>query len=189
MNTRIQLLARGMLTVAALATFVGTLRAAEQTRDYLYTKFQDGDIPTQDQFGTLIDSALNLIDDRFTLEGIVASPGGGAAFFGPGTTIDDQLSYGPAAGLSSEWAGQFGFMAVSFLENSETHYGYFQVQSGADGTGTLYPMQFQFFVFQDTPNTGLVTTQVPEPSTLVLLACGIAALVWTCLRRKNPAWR
>ncbi len=35
-----------------------------KTRDTLDDKFKDGDIPTQDQFGTLIDSMVNKLDDR-----------------------------------------------------------------------------------------------------------------------------
>ena len=70
---------------------------SEHPRDYLYGKFQDGDIPTQDdrivprnvlksyfetgdiptqeQFSSLIDSAVNLIDDR-NLLGLRTSGGG-----------------------------------------------------------------------------------------------------------------
>jgi len=40
---------------------------SDQTRETLKDKFLNGDIPTQDQFGTLIDSTVNRLDDRYLI--------------------------------------------------------------------------------------------------------------------------
>jgi len=42
-------------------------RAAIETRVVLKAYFQTGDVPTQDQFAALVDSALNIVDDRYLL--------------------------------------------------------------------------------------------------------------------------
>ena len=161
--------------------------ASEQHRSYLYDKFQNGDIPDAQDFRDVIDSALNLLDDGFSLNGIVAARDGGAAYFGEGVTVGPSMSFGPAAGLSSDWAGLSGFMALSFSDGPATHYGYFQLSSGDPGQNNLYPMHFQYFVWEDQPNTALVTSTVPEPSGIVLGALGLAGVVGAAWRRRKRA--
>jgi len=52
--------------------------AAEQKRTYLIERFQDGDIPTGQDFVDVIDSALNLVDDGLVSyrTGVEGSTGG-----------------------------------------------------------------------------------------------------------------
>ena len=100
-----------------------------------------------------------------------------------GATLGPLLDYSPSTGLSPDWAGQSGFLGLAFTENAETHYGYLQLRAGEPGGTELYPMFVTYFVFQDLPNTELLVTSVPEPSTLVLGAiCGLLGL-WKLARR------
>src|SRR5258706_3966755 len=60
---------RGSVVVFAAVAFAvlvaaPSARAAIETRDTLKTYFQTGDVPTADQFATLIDSLVNIVDDR-----------------------------------------------------------------------------------------------------------------------------
>ena len=168
----------GLVVIAAVSGLATSqCLAAEQTRQQLKEKFQNGDIPSEQDFADVIDSALNLVDDGFSLIGIAAASDGGAAYFGEGVTVGPGMSFGPAAGLSDTWAGLSGFMALSFSDGPETHYGYFQLSSGEPGQSDLYPMHFQYFVWEDQPNTALITSTVPEPSGVVLGAIGLLGVV------------
>src|SRR4051812_45122853 len=57
-----------VLIVLSLITCTSTKAfGAVVPRSILKTFFETGDVPTQDQFGTLIDSMINGVDDRYLL--------------------------------------------------------------------------------------------------------------------------
>ena len=176
--------------LAAMALFAFSLgisaapaQSATVPREILKTYFETGDVPTQEQFTSLIDSMINVIDDRYLI-GLRTNSLGQATLLQEGETLGPLLDYSPSTGLASEWAGQSGFLGLAFTENSETHYGYLQLRAGQPGGTDLYPMFVTYFAFQDLPNTELLVTSVPEPSTLVLGAvCGLLGL-WKLARRR-----
>jgi hypothetical protein len=179
------------LAIAFLFTaLVAPASASEQTRDYLYTKFQNGDIPTQQDFSDLIDSFVHQLDDGLNIysqRGAAVGSDGNVLYLPEGSTVGDQLLYDQPVGMSTDWPGQSGFMAFSFLDGSgETHYAYAQLSAGTPGGTDLYPLQFVSLTYEDQANTALVTTSVPEPSTLALAAGGlIVAAAWRLRRRRN----
>jgi PEP-CTERM motif len=168
-----------IVVCAALTTSAAV--AAEQTRSYLYDKFQDGDIPTGQDFADMIDSALHFMDSGFSVIGTAAASDGRALLLEVGATVDASLTYAEVAGLSNAWAGHSGFMAIVFADGPASHYGYFQLSSGEPGGSALYPMHFQSFTWQDQAGAPLVTSSVPEPGSFALLA--VAAGVAWCWRR------
>jgi hypothetical protein len=179
--------AMSLLAIAA-AGFVSGPRcwAAEQTRAYLYEKFQNGDIPDQQDFKDLIDSSLNLLDDGVS-RSVVTDSTGLAMRLEVGAVIGPDLSFTDSnsiAGLSNDWSGNMGFLALSFLQNSETHYGYLQMES-IPTPGSPYALFVEYLVFEDQPNVAITTSVVPEPSSLVLglFAAGSLALAATRKRR------
>jgi len=149
-------------------------------RNVLKAYFETGDIPTEGQFGNLIDSMVHQVDDS-SLVGVLPDPAGGAAMLGSGEMIGPGLAYGEAAGLSDDWLGESGFLALSFLTGGgDTHYGYLQITAGPEATSP-YPMLVEYLVYEDQPDTPLVTAAVPEPVTISLLALGSLAV----LRRRS----
>lgn len=175
----------------ALGLFVSNLeccQAAIETRETLKTYFETGDVPTQEQFSNLIDSLIHYTEDRHLL-GLVTLSDGKAALLPEGMTVGPLSTFAPVAGLSDEWAGQLGFAGLAFTENSETHYGYLQIRSGEPGSSgapggpTLYPMFVAYFVFESLADTPIVTSSVPEPSTLVLGVVGGLLGLWAVIRR------
>jgi hypothetical protein len=147
--------------------------AALVSRNILKSFFVPGAKPTSAQFSALIDSTVNILDDRYLL-GLHSTGSTGAIRLDEGVTIgeDTSLVFGPAAGLDDLWAGHSGFMGVAFTDNSETHYGYFQLSAGVAGSTDVYPMFVEAFVYEDVariPITTLAVT-VPEPSMVALAA-------------------
>lgn len=179
----------GLIAMVVGAPATSQCGAAEQNRSYLKDKFQNGDIPTEQDFADTIDSALNFIDDGFHLIDTAISSDGGATILVEGTTVDQNLLYGGAVGLSSAWAGNAGFMAVVFSDGPATHYGYFQLSAGQPGSSELYPMHFEYFVWEDQPNTPLVTSAVPEPSTGLLCCMGLVGFVVGIRARRRTQLR
>ena len=59
--------AMGLAMFLAILSTPSPATAAIEPRSILKTFFETGDIPTQDQFTTLIDSTLNVISDRYLL--------------------------------------------------------------------------------------------------------------------------
>jgi len=164
-----------LLSLSAMALLVqlsGNLQAAIESRVILKSYFQTGDKPTSPQFAALIDSVINLSEDRNLLGLKNYDPllsQSGAALLEPGTLIDASTTFGAAAGLDDAWLGQTGFLALSFTQGSslEPHYGYLTITAGGSD---LYPMVVTSFTYEDQANTPILTTQVPEPSTLALAA-------------------
>jgi hypothetical protein len=169
--------------------------AAEQNRSYLYSRFENGDIPTGQDFKDLIDSALNLTDDGLASYRVgVAGSTGAALRLNPGAVVGPALDYAPVSThplLAPLWLGQFGFLPMEFQDaGGASHYGYFQLQMAAGPQppppGSPGPEIFvEYLVWQTDANVPLVTTPVPEPATLVLASLGALALLrCRCTRLK-----
>jgi hypothetical protein len=178
---------RPLTALAMFAFFLGfpmaPAESAVVTREVLKTFFETGDVPTQEQFGSLIDSLLHYSEDRDLL-GLRNYSDGQAMLVAEGTILGPLLDYSPSTGLAPEWAGQSGFLGLAFTENAQTHYGYLQLRAGEPGGTDLYPIFVTYLVFEDLPNTDLLVTSVPEPSTLVLATvCGLFGL-WKFARRR-----
>ena len=178
-----------MLSAAAIICAVNATvsEAAIEPRSILETFFEPGDKPTSSQFAAVIDSMLNKIEDG-SLLGLRTSSSGQALLLDAGVSIDSSMLFGPAAGLDGSWAGKSGFMGVAFSENSQTHFGYFQLSAGAPGSPDLYPMFVQAFVYEDVAGMAITTATVPtpEPSTLALAALGfLGVAAWRWRRRKR----
>src|SRR5687768_17712801 len=98
--------------VVALLSGISTAFAAEQNRTYLIERFQDGDIPTGQDFADLIDSALNLVDDGLTTYRIGVDSSGAALRLNAGETVSPLLTFIPKSAnppMAPLWAGEFGF--------------------------------------------------------------------------------
>src|SRR5262245_262840 len=92
----------GLLVVISVAAFgaAQSAQAAIETRETLKTYFQTGDVPTQEQFATLIDSAVHFVDDRNLIGLRVYDP---AVSYLPGDTIIfERLAAGAAVGAIAE---------------------------------------------------------------------------------------
>ena len=179
----------GLTAIALLVQFSGNLQAAKVPRAILKSYFQTGDKPTAPQFATLIDSVLNLSDDSHLLGLRSVSPGAsdaGAALLTAGVLVDASTPFGPAAGLDDAWLGQTGYLALSFTQGSspEPHYGYLTITAGGSD---LYPMFVSSFTYEDQPNTPILITQVPEPSSLALAAA--AGMFGIGYLRRRARWK
>jgi len=179
---------RPLATMAIFALFVGVHAAPAESallpRTILKSFFETGDKPTQQDFADVIDSMININDDR-DLIGLRNYSDGQAMLIAEGEMLGPLSDYSPSTGLAPEWAGQSGFLGLAFIENSETHYGYLQLRAGEPGGTDLYPIFVTYFVFEDLANTELLVTSVPEPSTLALGAiCGMLGL-WKLARRRR----
>ena len=169
--------------------------ASEQNRDYLYTKFENGDIPTGQDFATFIDSSLNLLDDGLTLQSIgVDGPLGSALRLDAGETVGPLLTYAPFSTnppLSPLWAGQFGFLPLEYQDASlAVHYGFLQLRMDSGPLppppGLPGPAIFvEHLVWETDANVPLTTFAVPEPSTFALAAFGLIGLAAWGWRRKR----
>jgi hypothetical protein len=173
---------------------IPTARAAEQNRTYLIERFQDGDIPTGQDFKDLIDSALNLVDDGLTSYRIGVDSSGSALRLIEGQTVGPSLAFAPKADnppLAPLWAGQFGFLPMEFQDASlNSHYGYFQLQMDAGPLppppGSPGPAIFvEYLVWETDANVPVTTSVVPEPMSATLLCGGFVLLCRS--RRKRIA--
>jgi hypothetical protein len=83
--------------------------------------------------------------------------------------------------------GVVGFQITNPTDTS-VHFGYMVVQVNQNGPPGAYgdfTTTVMDIFYNQTPNQGLYITQVPEPSSLALLAAGIAGLAVRRLRRQR----
>ncbi len=143
---------------------------AEQNRSYLIDRFQDGDIPTGQDFADMIDSSLNLLDDGLTSYKISDSHGTHKRF-GIGDTAPEF-----PLGIKAEVGHDEGL--VSFTSSDGTHKWNinlnptisdtpgFSIDDSSSGTGTS-----RFFI--DTSANGMVGIGTVTPLSQLHIA-GIA---------------
>ncbi len=81
--------------------------------------------------------------------------------------------------------GAVGFQITNPTDNT-VHYGYMNVQvTTTPNTYGTFSTTVMGIYYNETPNQGLYIGQVPEPSSLALLAAGIAGLAVRRLRRQR----
>jgi hypothetical protein len=182
MNTSINRRMAGCLALVVLGVVGATpCGAAVVPRSILKTYFETGDVPTQEQFKDVIDSALNLVDDGLTAYSLRDSTGR-APRLDAGETIGPGLPFVPLTnvdGFSSDWAGHGGFLPLAFTQDSQTHYAYLQISSPVPGAPNPYSMTVEYLVFENLADTALTTQTVPEPAGLFLgLAAWAGLLAW-----------
>jgi hypothetical protein len=169
-------------------------------RALLKTYFETGDVPTQEQFGTLIDSMVHgtVVDDRFLLGLRQYDPG---STFLPGDIkrfgIGDKAPAGPLGyvlpgsggtiQMAPDFAGHFGFAALLFGDSTgQSYYGFMQLEMDPLSPTAAGPgIHVQYIGIESQPNTPVTMEVIPEPGTLgaVALAAGMM------LRRKRSKLR
>jgi hypothetical protein len=162
---------------------------AIEPRSILKTFFESGDVPTQDQFSNLIDSYIHQTDDGLTLIGIGGTPdgsaGGRAIRVGGNVGINELLpdtfsgSWRSPQSTSlpqmcSAFCGTSGFLPLKYEGLDGAHYGFLQIDMGADpGVSPGAPIFVTQWVWESSANTTLTTFAAPEPTTLALLLVGL----------------
>jgi hypothetical protein len=190
------------------ATFVATTailscglpaHGAIEPRSILKTFFETGDVPTQDQFGDVIDSYIHQTDDGLTLTGIGAIPDGSAAGkairvggnVGINESLPDTFSGTWRSPIStalprmcSEFCGTSGFLPLKYEGLDGARYGFLQIDMGTDpGVSPGAPIYVTQWVWDSSPNTTLTTFAVPEPATFALLLVGLMPVLGSRRRR------
>ena len=200
---------RGVVGLAVVSlAIIGSAepaQAAIESRETLKTYFQTGDVPTEQQFATLIDSLVHFVDDRDLIGLRVYDP---QASYLPGDTIVfERLAAGATVGaiaegtpgsppalefaswppldpndptemdVATDFAGQYGFMGI-LLEDSlgQVNYGYIQMGMDPIGSAPHPAIYVDYIVYESTPNTPITVAPVPEPATAMLLVVGLVGL-------------
>lgn len=102
-----------------------------------------------------------------------------------GASVSGGLTFGAYASGGSDWAyvptGFDGYLGIQFEIGGETHYGWAEVLNSA---GEVTLKSFGYNTTADTAAVPNLATQVPEPSSLALLALGATGLM---RRRRQKA--
>lgn len=112
-----------------------------------------------------------------------SDPVGG--YVSPGEWAFASIAIALSTGESSDWPGSpgaRGFIGIGFELPDGWHYGYFDVHMAAEGGGWLYG-----WAYNSIPNTPILASPVPEPSTWALLVSGGLLFGW--LKRKQTERR
>lgn len=132
---------------------------ADETRNQLKTYFETGDIPTQDEFGNLIDSMINKIDDGIT---IIPDVAGGTTQVGINNTAPDcplairSNNKNTALCLTSYTPGSEFHIAVNPAPDGTTVYNGLDINEGGAGLNAS-----RLFIKKGTGMVGVGTTD-PE---------------------------
>jgi len=99
--------------------------------------------------------------------------------------LSNTSSVNPAYSFNNfSTSGAMGFQFISSVSGSaQTHFGYVDLQ--VNGTPGNFSVTVSDIYWETSPNTGIQITAVPEPSSLALLAAGIAGLAVRRARREQ----
>lgn len=186
-------LSRTLAVVMVLSLFAPFAEARPKvTRSVLKTYFETGDRPTQQQFATLIDSTINIVEDRYLLG--LKTYDSAVSFnvqrFGINEPMPD-TTHGYALPTPSsllqmapDFAGHFGFAALLYGDTTGNHYfGFMQLEMEPlpPTDDAISPGIFvSYVVLETTPNLSFNTFVVPEPASI-----GAIALVGLITRRRR----
>ncbi len=170
-------LSHTLAAMVVLAVFAPLAEAKPKvSRSVLKTYFEAGDRPTQQQFATLIDSTINIVEDRHLLglKTYESATTFNVQRFGineplPDTTLGYALpTPSSLLQMAPDFAGHFGFAALLYGDTTGNRYfGFMQLQmeSLPAAEDTTSPGIFvSYVVLETTPNLSFNTFVVPEPA-------------------------
>ena len=185
-------------TVLVGQCICASAQAAIESRDQLKTYFETGDIPTEEQFGNLIDSflvvgatygpsisehSLRLLTSEVSV-GLAVDALGLAQRLSLGETFDPTsatLAPSVSLGAGSNWPGESGYLPfvleIADAGQNTLHAGFVQLSVDDPGSSTPYAIRITGVAYETTPGQPIQTFHVPEPSTLLLLSLA-ALLPW-----------
>lgn len=140
-----------LMAAAALVDMPQPAYAAIVSRSILKTFFETGDVPTQAQFSTLLDSFINRTDDGLVLVGAAVipdgTPGGSFLRLGAGVGINEPMpdahaalwrkapapNIPPIPGMNPSFRGQTGYLPLQYEDAAgEPHYAFLHVTMADD---------------------------------------------------------